>query len=111
MEKKEFDATQRQEKEIKNQSLTKNLTILNTVLILFFGYFNCIATQQVETKVDFRYFNSTKSLEGINNVRINTYDGVAYNTKEAYDAAIAQNPKYKKRNLVQKWFKALSKGQ
>lgn len=111
MEKREFDATQRKEKEIKNQDFIKNLTIANTILILFFGYFNCIATQQAETKVDFRYFNTTKSLETINNVRINTYDGVAYKTKAEYETAITQNPKYKKRNLVQKWLKSLSRVQ
>lgn len=57
---------------------TRLITIL-LILLLGFNIYDHISThiklRQIEKKIDYRYFNLTRSLEDIHNVRINTYDG------------------------------------
>lgn len=110
MRKDEFEAKELVSKELKEQQQLKYLTLINTVLIIIFGVFSILASQQAETKVDYRYFLTTRSLEQIEKVYINTYNGNVYKSKEDYESSISKNPKYKKRNIIQKWFKSLSKG-
>lgn len=54
-----------------------------TILMLIFGclfayglYNNHKAIEKCERKVDFRYFNTTRSLEDIYNIKISTKDGL-----------------------------------
>lgn len=110
MNKDEFETKEMMKKILRAFAVLKFLLILNTCLVIVFGFFAIIAAQQAETKVDFRYYLSTKSTEQIEGVYINTYNGEVYKTKEDYQAAISKNPKYKKRGIMQKWFKSLSKG-
>lgn len=60
--------------------------IVLCVLIAFFGFYLLkridnaenqilLSVQKAEKKVDFRYFNLTRSMEEIHNVKIDTYRG------------------------------------
>ena len=56
-----------------------NIVIALLVLILAINVYQIIHESNNYTKlrkrVDYRYFNSTKTLEELNNVEINTYNG------------------------------------
>lgn len=62
------------------------LLVISSILIICADYFETqtilktnaeilSAIEKTEKKVDFRYFNTTKSLEKIHNVEINTQNG------------------------------------
>lgn len=61
--------------------LSDSINRLTVILIIFgsllsFGLYKTYnAVIKAERKTDFRYFNTTRSLEDINNVKINTKDG------------------------------------
>lgn len=68
------------EKQIKALLRDKSNTIIILIIVVAgLSVYNLIETknqiQKLEKKVDFRYFNTTTSLEQIHNVKINTYNG------------------------------------
>lgn len=71
-------------KNIKNLYRDKT-TFLAILLFFIIGLqvstivFCVYAYSDISKKIDFRYFNTTRSLEYIHNVRIDTYDGSVKN--------------------------------
>ena len=70
------------DKQNKHNKFVKIVISLIFITLLFTSYIICVNIALSERKTDYRYFNLTRSLEDINNVHIDTYDGSAYKTIE-----------------------------
>ncbi len=110
MEKTEQLLREIKEREIKDNTYIKIVATLILIAQIVIGHIICVNITLSEKKTDYRYFNLVTSLEKINGVYIDTYDGIAYSSAEELVFAKEKRTKEEKskKSFVKKYMKLLT---
>lgn len=96
------------ERENKDSIYLKVTVTLILIIQIIMWHIICVNITLAEKKTDYRYFNLVNSLEKIHGVYIDTYDGMAFKTREELNAHKETHSNIRwKRTYLQKYMKLL----